>query len=205
MSEHVQNRSDAILLDAVLGPLAESLRQVALPLHILLENRFGDLNDNQTEMIAAARDSAAAADILLRLAQRVRALEGRPTVARTETTRLLDLCRGALAIASGLEAHRGVRFDVDISPALTRVRGDRAHFEEALTLVLRDAASRASTDTAVAVSATELGPDRVVLRIVHGGGAAPLSLDRLLARRLIEGEGGVLVDAPASIQLTLLT
>jgi hypothetical protein len=205
MSDEARDRPDSLLLDTVLGPLAEAVRQSALPLHILLENRFGELNDNQAEMIAAARDGVEAADVLLRRAQRVRALEGRPSIARTETTRVLDLCRGPLAIASAQEAHRGVRFEEDLSPALPRVRGDRANLEEALTLAISDAAGRAADHAIVVITATQRGAERLLVVLRHGAPVGAASLDRLLARRLVEGEGGELVEVPGELQLTLRT
>jgi hypothetical protein len=58
-------------LDALVATAAERMREVLLPLHILLENRFGDLNENQEEMLEAARRSADAADAALRHARRV--------------------------------------------------------------------------------------------------------------------------------------
>ncbi len=190
MTAQLPDRSDAVLLDVLLGPLTESLRQVGLPLHILLENRFGDLNENQVEMIAAARASAEEADILLRRAERVRSLERQPRVERDETTRPIDLCRGALAIASAREAHRGVRFEADLSPALPRVRGDRAHLEEGLTLLLCDDAARAQKDRTITVTSEEDVASAVHLVIRHGAAPPPLSLDRLLATRLIESANG---------------
>ena len=57
MTGPMSDRSDAVLLDALLGPLTTALREIGLPLHILLENRFGELNENQAEMIEAARMS----------------------------------------------------------------------------------------------------------------------------------------------------
>lgn len=182
-------RRDDILLDALLGPLAESMREVGLPLHILLENRFGDLNENQAEMIEAARLAADSADAILRRVQRVRALEAQPRAARDGTTRPLDLLRGALAIANAREAHRGVRVEADLSPALPRVRGDRSHLEEALTLVLIDAGEASAAHRAVTVRADEATPGRLELVVVHGGPAAGVTLDRLLASRLLEAEG----------------
>jgi len=190
MTAQLPDRSDAVLLDVLLGPLTESLRQVGLPLHILLENRFGDLNENQVEMIAAARASAEEADILLRRAERVRALERQPRVDRDETTRPIDLCRGALAIASAREAHRGVRFEADLSPALPRVRGDRSHLEEGLTLLLCDDAARAQKDRTITVTSEDDVASAVHLVIRHGAEPALLSLDRLLAMRLIESTNG---------------
>lgn len=187
-------RSDAVLLDVLLGPLAEALREIGLPLHILLENRFGELNENQVEMIAAARASAEEADILLRRAERVRAIERQPRLDRDETTRPIDLCRGALAIASAREASRGIRFETDLSPALPRVRGDRAHLEEALTLLFCDAAMRAPAHGAITLAAREDAASAVHLVIGHSA-PPPLTLDLLLARRLVESTGGEVEDA----------
>ena len=44
---------------------ARQLDEIRMPLHILLENRFGDLNDNQEEMLATARTAADDAQALL--------------------------------------------------------------------------------------------------------------------------------------------
>jgi len=183
-------RADAILLDAVLGPLADTLREVGLPLHILLESRFGDLNENQVEMIEAARQAADAADVILRRAERVRAIERQPRIDRDETTRPIDLCRGALAIAGARAAGRGVRFTADLSPALPRVRGDRAHLEEALTLICCDAAEHARENAVIALTAEEDAASAVHLVLRHGAGPGTFTLDRLLAQRLLETAGG---------------
>jgi signal transduction histidine kinase len=56
---------DALLRDMV-SELARSVDEIRLPLHILLENRFGDLNENQEEMLGAARAAAEATDERLR-------------------------------------------------------------------------------------------------------------------------------------------
>lgn len=62
----------ALVDDAVTATLLQ-LEEVRLPLHILLENRFGDLNENQEEMLGAARTAAESADAtLLRLREVVR-------------------------------------------------------------------------------------------------------------------------------------
>lgn len=199
------DRADALLLEALLGPLGDSMREVGLPLHVLLESRFGELNENQVEMIEAARTGVEVADRLLRRAERIRALEGRPRTPRDETTRPLDLCRGALAIASARAATRGVRLEADLSPALPRARGDRAHLEEAMTLLLGDAAERAEAGGRVEVVGEGVaGTERLHLRVQHGAVAAERSLDRLLALRLIEGEGGTVAFAAGAEVVTLL-
>lgn len=197
-SEH----SDALLLDVLLGPLAGSLRAIGLPLHILLENRFGDLNENQVEMIEAARASAEEADILLRRAERVRALERQPRVERDETTRPIDLCRGALAIASAREANRGVRLEADLSPALPRVRGDRAQIEEGLTLLLCEAAARTADGQRVIVTAEESREVAVRLVMQHEGRLIGSSLEMLLAQRLLESAGATVERAPGETRIS---
>lgn len=201
MSDPRPERADAMLLDALLGPLANALREVSLPLHILLEDRFGDLNENQVEMIAAARESVEQADGILRRAQRVRALEGRPRVDRDETTRPIDLCRGALAITAAREAHRGIMVEADLSPALPRIRGDRAHLEEALTILLSDAAAATPQGGRLSLGAEEDAECAVRLVIRHGGGLRPISLDQLLAVRLVESAGGEVVFAAGATRV----
>ncbi len=193
---------DAALLDAILGPLADAVREVGLPLHILLESRFGELNDNQVEMIEAAREHAAAADALLRQVHRIRALDGSAPTATDETTRPLDLFRSGLAIATAHEARRDVRFDSDLSPALARVRGDRTHLAEAITLILREAGAAAATGGQVCITAEE-APDLLLVRVSYAGRLPRMQVDRLLAARLVEREGGRVefLDGSTTLQL----
>ena len=195
---------EALLLEIIREPLAAAIREINLPLHILLDSRFGELNDNQIEMIEAARASATAADILLRQVSRAIALAGASPRASEETTRVIDLARSALAIAGAHEAGRGVRFDADLSPALPRVRGDRAHLEEALTLLLRDAGAAAADGEAVQVTAEASGTPFVTVVVSCRGLLPRMSLDRLVATRLLEREGGTVQFAPGATTLRLL-
>jgi signal transduction histidine kinase len=195
---------EALLLEIIQEPLAAAIREINLPLHILLDSRFGELNDNQIEMIEAARASATAADILLRQVSRAIALAGASPRASEETTRVIDLARSALAIAGAHEAGRGVRFDADLSPALPRVRGDRAHLEEALTLLLRDAGAAAGDGEAVQVTAEASGAPFVTVAVSCRGLLPRMSLDRLVATRLLEREGGSVQFAPGATTVRLL-
>ena len=56
----------AALLDAVVTPLGQATSEAQLPLHILLENHFGDLNENQEEMLQAASDATDRIDLAVR-------------------------------------------------------------------------------------------------------------------------------------------
>lgn len=202
MSTSVPERSDARLLDALLGPLADSMREIGLPLHILLEHRFGELNENQVEMVAAARDSAEHADTILRRAQRIRSLESRPRSATQETSRLTDLCRAPLAIVRAREEARGVRIEADIPLTLPRVRGLRIHLEEGLTLLLADCAARLPDGASLLVSGTgggEAGASFVIHRPLP---ADPPGLDHLLALRLLEAEGATVESDAEATRVT---
>ena len=61
-----QLRDQATMLAGVVGDSLAQLDEVRLPLHILLESRFGDLNENQEELLRDARAAADAIDVALR-------------------------------------------------------------------------------------------------------------------------------------------
>jgi hypothetical protein len=73
-------REEATMLAAVVRDTMARLDDVRLPLHILLETRFGELNENQEELLRDAQNGAdALGEALRRLAQ------------------VVDVDRGALA------------------------------------------------------------------------------------------------------------
>lgn len=186
-----ERREPELLLDALLGPLAERLREVSLPLHILLENRFGDLNDNQLEMIEAARQGADEADQLLRLVRRVRGLQDGAAAPAPTDVRPLDLLRAPVALAAAHGESRGVTVELDASPALPYVRGERSHLEEAMSLLLSEAVRTAPERTTLTVLAEAAGGS-VVVRVAPWRTTMESSLDQLLASRLLAADGAAL-------------
>ncbi len=197
-----ERREHELLLDALLGPLAERLREVSLPLHILLENRFGDLNDNQLEMIEAARQGADDADQLLRLVRRVRGLRDGAVTAAPADVRPLDLLRAPVALAAAHGESRGVTVDLDASPALPYVRGERAHLEEAMSLLLSEAVRIAPERTAITVSAERTGA-AVTVTVTPFRTSVDPSLDRVLASRLLTADGGTLERVEGRVRVGL--
>jgi signal transduction histidine kinase len=127
---------DRALLDAILGPLANRLRDVSLPLHILTENRFGELNDNQLEMIHAAQDAVRAADATLRLVSRIYEMRRSPAVATPDLVRGAELLRAPMSAAAAIAAERDIIWSADVAPDLPHVQVDRAAAEEALSILL---------------------------------------------------------------------
>src|SRR6185312_5510128 len=54
----VRIREHGELMAQVASTVSKGIDEIRLPLYILLENRFGDLNENQEEMLEAARTAA---------------------------------------------------------------------------------------------------------------------------------------------------
>lgn len=193
------------LLDALLGPMAERLRDVNLPLYILLEGRFGELNDNQLEMIHAAQDAARAADGVLRDVQRLLAVkEGSPALG-ADVVRVADLLRAALLVASAEAESVGTKLEVDLPPQLPHVRVNRSAVEEAMTTVLLQAV-REQPDGALRVTATQAASS-VVVTIDPWRMTEPLNLGVSLAGALLRDclgdvqtkAGALVVRLPAAV------
>lgn len=64
----LDHREHAALIARTAAELAARLDDVRLPLHILLSDHFGELNENQEEMLGAAQAAATeAAAVIARL------------------------------------------------------------------------------------------------------------------------------------------
>lgn len=183
--------ADRVELTVLMGDVAERVAQrveeVRLPLHILLENRFGDLNENQEEMLGAAQSAAEDVVVLLRRLRLIGDLERGSLELRQDAIRVGELL-GALLPAVRADAdRRQVQVDVDIAPALARVRGDRTHLQEAFALLLSAAAAGTDPGGVIRIEALP-APGGIRIGVSHGPEAARLS-DRALAVRLLAALG----------------
>jgi len=207
-----------LVADAAAGA-ARQVDELRMPLHILLENRFGDLNENQEEMLAAAR--AAADDIqanLERLGQIADVDRGGVRL-RPERLRLSDMI-SALLPALTAEAERlGVRLTAEIAPLLPPLQADRAVLGRALSLLIGDAVHRTNAEGTVHVTVhergewpipsdgsgpglqTSVGPSLEVA-ITHGAGPEQ-QVDVALANRLIQLLGGTVLREPATTVISV--
>jgi signal transduction histidine kinase len=191
----------AALLDAVAAPLGQATSEAQLPLHILLENHFGDLNENQEEMLQAASDATDRIDLAARQLRRILDLEhGRLTFQR-EAVRPDDLLQPVLAIASARAESRGANVAADVAPGLPSVIADRYLLEEALTALCSAAVDEAAPSTPVTVNVVD---DASRVRIeLHYAGAAPGGLDAIMATHLIHAQGGAVTLAPGGVTIAL--
>lgn len=178
----------ALLLASVADASAKRIEEVRLPLHILLDNHFGELNENQEEMLGAARAAAEAVDADMLLLRQIAALDlgDRPMRRdRIKPSDIIDALRPML-IAAAEPAGGTVEFDV--APLLPAVIGDRALLHDAFVTLLRGAVENAPQHASVRISVER--HDDAVRFSIHGGGVAPLSVRWAAGVRVIQAHGG---------------
>ena len=199
----------ALVADAAMSA-ARQLDEIRMPLHILLENRFGDLNDNQEEMLAAARTAADDAQASLERLRQVADVDRGTLRLRTERVRLTDLVTALLPGLSAEGAHGSVTVSADLSPWVPAVMGDRARLGQALSLLAIDAVRRTPSGGAVRITAgapdpaeraapgpkapaaaeAPGGPAPMVRLVISHGTLPGRMTDIALADRLITALGG---------------
>lgn len=188
----------ATMLAGVVSDTIAQLDQVRLPLQILLESPFGELNENQEELLHDARGAADAIDVALRRLGQVADVDRDAIPVQRELVQINDVVRSVLPVARAAAERRGARTETILEPGLPRVVADRARLAEALALLLAESAAKASPALSLQISTVRAG-SRAEIRIVPASGparadAAPL----ILASRLIAAQGGeVAVDEAA--------
>ena len=205
-------REEATMLAAVVHDTMAQLDEVRLPLHILLETRFGDLNENQEELLRDARNGAdAMTDALRRLAQVADADRGAVNAQR-ELVQVNDVVRAILPLARAAADRQQARVDTSLEPGLPRVLADRARLAEALTLLAVESADVAGPHHPLAIT-TARDASGVSITLSPAGGAASGAPDSahgdhdpgatILARRLIAVQGGSADETPAGLVVRL--
>lgn len=192
------------LLDEVLRVVPARLEETQLPLHILLENPFGELNDNQEELLGAAQSAVETADIEVRRLRKLLDLERGGVTFTIQPVGVPELLRPPLAIAAARADKRGVSHEWSVAATLPRVLVDLSHAQEALTSALGRAIDRTASGETISVRTDEAQDgSRVTITIAHGTVACTISSEDLLARRTIELQGGALRDGVAATTIEL--
>jgi signal transduction histidine kinase len=152
-----------MLAGAVSDSLAQ-LDQVRLPLQILLESPFGELNDNQEELLRDARAAADAIDSALRRLSQLADVDREAFQVQHELVQINDVVRSVLPLARAAAERRGARTETALEPGLPRVMADRARLAESLALFVTDAAASTSGSQPLSISTARDGP-RAIIRI----------------------------------------
>jgi signal transduction histidine kinase len=211
-------RDEATMLAAVAHDSIAQLDEMRLPLHILLETRFGDLNENQEELLRDARSAADAMGAALRRLAQVADADRGALVVQRELVQVNDVVRAVLPLARAAAERQGARVEVTLEPGLPRVRADRARLAEALTLFTSDAAAATGSERPLVVTTTRrpgvgveisIAPNASAAANGASAGTTPAAEQRangasrdpdgsvggiMLARRLISVQGGSIAD-----------
>ncbi len=178
----------AVLLDEASAAVRRQLDEARIALHILLENHFGALNDNQEEMLEAARAGMEAAETDVARLQEIAQLDRGALQMRRDAIRVADVLQSLRPQLEADGAKAGVTVRLDVLPGLPRVLGDRIRLQQALEFLLRHVVRHAAPGSALSiVGQAERGDLRVA---VLGGHPPTLDADVALARRIIQAHGG---------------
>ncbi len=194
-------REHAALLADLSDALTNAVTEVRLPLHILLENHFGDLNETQEEMLEAARAAAEVGTTALGRVGEIAALDGGTDVLRRDRVKLGDLLESLRPTLDAEAARAGAVVRLDVQPALPGVLGDRARLHEAIGLLLGDCVRRSPRGAEVAVS-LEGAAGTLRLDVRHGAQTAP-TVDWVLAQRILLAHGANVARGPQRLTVTI--
>jgi signal transduction histidine kinase len=194
-------REHGTLISQVSAALTHSLDEIRLPLHILLENRFGDLNENQEEMLETARAAAEAGGADLRRLGEVGDLDRGALVLRRDRVHVADVIQSLRPTLETEGSRVGVQLQMDIAPALPAMVADRSRLQEALALILSDCVRRTPAGGHVRIGVASSG-SALVLAVDHGAAPA-FDVGTVLAVRLLEAHGAT-VERTAGRTVMLL-
>jgi signal transduction histidine kinase len=185
-------RDQATMLAGVVSDAIAQLDGVRLPLQILLESPFGELNENQEELLRDARAASDAIDVGLRRLAQVADVDRDALPVQKELVQVNDVVRSVLPLARAAAERRGARTEAVLEPGLPRVLGDRTRLAQALTLFVTDAAEAAGPESPLMITTVRDGSHALIRispphqRASETDGTTAL----ILASRLIGAQGG---------------
>jgi hypothetical protein len=183
-----RTRGYAQLLAGIADDTAKRLEQVRLPLHILLENRFGELNENQEEMLGAARTAAEAADADLVSLRQIAGLDLGDEPLRRDRMKPSEIVEALRPMLVAAAESVGATVDVTVAPLLPAIIGDRARLQDALAATLGDAVRSSAAGAHVEMSVDQDASNIEVA--LHGAGNVASSVRSAAAGRVIQVHGG---------------
>ncbi|MEA3247272.1 MAG: hypothetical protein U9Q74_14055 [Gemmatimonadota bacterium] len=189
------------LLRTAAADIALRLDDVRLPLHILLENRFGDLNDNQEEMLGVARAATDAASEQVRRAVTVLGATEGALELRHDRIHGGELVDGVLVRLRTLADARHVRLDAAVDAPLPALSGDRVQLQEALRTVFGTALLQAP-DGSTATLTARATDGELHLALAHGGGTVS-GMPAAFAHALVTAHRGTVTIGAGNVDIRL--
>ena len=180
----------ASMLATMSSESAKRLEEVRLPLHILLENHFGDLNENQEEMLGAARTAAEAVDADLIALKQIAELDLGMRELRRDRLLPADLVRSLVPTLQAIAEQHHATLAVDLEPLVPAIRGDQPQLQDALAAVIGGAIKAAATTAELQLRVVrDNGAVRIDLR---GAGEPERDARLVLASRILGASGGTM-------------
>lgn len=183
--------------------MSTRLDEAHLPLHVLISSPFGELNENQEELLIAAQQTVESADMELRRLRKLIEIDCGDATLVPRPMALSELLGPPLAIAQSRASGSVVTIVTRIPETLPRALVDPVYTQEALTSLLCDVVVRVPAGSDVTIDAGERGPGRVEITISPSSPVTHDSLEVRLARRVIEREGGRVIDVGGERRIEL--
>ena len=194
-------RDYARMLATVSDNAMQRLNDVRLPLHILLENHFGDLNENQEEMLAAARVAAEATDADFVALRHLAELELGLRPQRRDRIFPADLLQSLMPTLNANAEKADVVLQTDLEELIPAIWADQSQLQDALATMLGAAVATANANTTTQL---KLNKSTEGARVVLSGSLNwNPTIRTALAARTIEACGGSVQIASGSITITL--
>ena len=195
-------RDYAHMLSFVTERAASTLEEVRLPLHILLDNHFGEMNENQEELLGAARAAAERVDSELMSLKQIADLDLGSAAMRLDRVIPADVVRAILPTLKAAADRAGVALQVDIEPLVPAVRVNQAALQEALSNLLVDCIGTHVEGAELSLTlARNAGSAQITLSGIHEPDA---SIRLALARRTIAANNGVVTFQSDSLSVALI-
>ncbi|HEY7544898.1 MAG TPA: ATP-binding protein [Blastocatellia bacterium] len=189
--------------------LREPLHSLQLALHAILEGHTGELNQQQTDMLAGAREDADRLDELMNDLLELAEIESGARRLSRERLRPIDLARAAADRFRAMAESKEVKIENKVWPDLPWVMGDRRAIARIFDNLLSNAVRHTDRDGLIVIEAREQG-DRVHFSLRDTGEGIPedrlpsifsrfarigdkpggTGLGLALVKRLVEAQGG---------------
>ena len=183
-----RNREQAQVLATVATSALQRLDEVRLPLHILLENHFGELNENQEEMLGAARAATESIDDELSAVAELSGLELGSVVLRRDRVFPADILNAILPTLRAQAAARELELQSEIAPLVPPLHADAVRLQRAMLVLLSECIK--ATAPGVHLTLSLSGDRSVVIIALAPATAFAANARTLLARRVVEAAGG---------------
>jgi signal transduction histidine kinase len=177
-----------------------SLDDVRVPLHILLDNHFGELNDNQEELLGNAKIAADRMEEELRALQGIADLDAGTRTFRSDRVRPPDLMRSIEPQLQATADRQRITLRTMFAPDAPSCRCDSAEWRSALLIVIRAAIANSQKDAAIELELLRV--DGRTCCVVRGAAGGRSTVQELYASRVIAADGGQVVWDGRELQIT---